>query len=67
MALVNITAASPADIRALRVYLSSSSAAFAEATAPKGEADPPSRLRVNRISQKIFFPYAVSVWEKVAL
>ena len=40
-ALVNITAASPADICAFRDYLSSSSAAFAEATAPKGEADPP--------------------------
>jgi hypothetical protein len=39
--LVNIIAASPADIRTFGVYLSSSSAAFTEATAPKGEADPP--------------------------
>jgi hypothetical protein len=36
-----ITAASPPNIRAFGDYLSSSSAAFAEATAPKGEADPP--------------------------
>jgi len=35
----DITAASPGT-RAFGDYLSSSSAAFAEATAPKGEADP---------------------------
>ncbi len=40
-ALVKITAASPSDIRAFGDYLSSPSAAFAEATAPKGEDDPP--------------------------
>jgi len=39
--LVNITAASPSDICAFGDYLSSSSAAFAEATAAKGEDDPP--------------------------
>ena len=40
-ALGDITAASPTDIRAFGDYLSSSSAAFAKAMAPKGEADPP--------------------------
>jgi hypothetical protein len=39
-ALGDITAASPGT-RAFGDYLSSSSAAFAEAMAPKGEADPP--------------------------
>jgi hypothetical protein len=38
--LVNITAASPPDICAFGDYLSSSSAAFAAATAAKGEDDP---------------------------
>jgi len=37
--LVNITAASPSDIRAFAHWLPSPSAAFAEATA-KGEGDP---------------------------
>ena len=40
-ALVNITATSSAHICAFGVYLSASSAAFAEATAPKGKADAP--------------------------
>ena len=40
-ALVNITAALASDICAFGDYLSSPSAAFAEATAPKGKDDPP--------------------------
>ncbi|MGC2627286.1 MAG: hypothetical protein WA269_10640 [Candidatus Udaeobacter sp.] len=39
--LVNMTAGSPPHIRACGEYQASSSAAFAEAMAPKEEADPP--------------------------
>jgi hypothetical protein len=53
-ALGDITAASPPDIRAIGDSLSSSSAAFAEATAPKGEVDPPPVDWARRFS-KMFF------------
>ena len=58
-ALVNITAASPPDICAFGVYLSSSSAAFAEATALQGRSRSTSADWGVTGFWKIFFTSAV--------
>ena len=53
-ALVNITAALASDIYAFGDYLSSPSAAFAEATAPKGKDDPPPVGWAPEVSKNLF-------------
>ena len=70
-ALGDIAAASPPDICALGDYLASSQllrSVFLRLRERGGRLEVAGPihlrvLRVSRISQKIFFPYAVSVWE----